>query len=127
MRKKNTETEPTRGELEILQILWEQGPATVRQINEILGKKKDVQYTSTLKQMQVMAEKGLLKRNESQMTHVYSAVSREKEIKEHFLDRFLDLFYKGSPGNLIVQLLGKKGISKQDVAYIKEQLKKMDK
>ena len=94
---------------------------------EALNEGKEVQYTSTLKQMQVMTERGFLSRNESQMTHIYSAVHPEESIREHFLGKFIDLFYKGSAGQLVLQLIGKKKISKEEVEYIKEQLKKIEK
>lgn len=123
----NLSAEPTKAELDILQLLWQYGPSTVRFINDELNKQKEVQYTSTLKQMQVMTEKGLLKRDESNMKHIYSHVDKEEKVTEFFLQKFVDSFYKGSPGKLIMQLLGNKKTTKKDIDYIKEQLKKLDK
>jgi BlaI family penicillinase repressor len=127
MKKKDSFTaDPTKAELDILRILWEYGPSTVRLVNEELNKQKEVQYTSTLKQMQVMTEKGLLKRDESNMKHVYSPGQAEEKVKEYLLQKFINSFYKGSPGKLIMQLLGNKKTSRKDIEYIKEQLKKLD-
>ncbi|HYD92217.1 MAG TPA: BlaI/MecI/CopY family transcriptional regulator [Flavobacterium sp.] len=119
-------TEPTNAEMEILQVLWDHGPSTVRFVNDTLNEKREVNYTSTLKQMQVMTEKGLLTRDESSMKHVYSAVPNEEVVKNHFLQKFVDVYYKGSASKLVMQLLGNKKTSQKDLDYIKEQIKKLD-
>jgi len=129
-KKKETssKTEPTKSELEILQVLWEYGPSTVRFVNDHLNaKKRSVQYTGTLKLMQIMAEKGILKRDESNMKHVYKAVLEEKKTKGLLLDRFVDSMYNGSASNLMMQLLGNKKTSKKELDAIRELIKKMDK
>jgi BlaI family transcriptional regulator, penicillinase repressor len=118
--------EPTKAELEILQVLWANGPSTVRFVHEELRKQRDVIYTSTLKQMQVMVEKGLLVRDEKQMKHVYKAADNEEKVKEHFLEKFVDSFYNGSPAKLAMKLLGNKKTSKQDLDSIREMLKKLE-
>lgn len=118
--------DPTKSELEILQVLWEKGPSTVRSINDELLKYKDVNYTTTLKLMQIMAEKGLLYRDESQMKHIYSVVEEEQKTKEHLLDKFVNTMYKGSPSKLVMQLLGNKKASKEELDEIKEILKKLE-
>jgi BlaI family penicillinase repressor len=118
--------DPTKSELEILQVLWEKGPSTVRNVNDELLKYKDVNYTTTLKLMQIMAEKGLLFRDESQMKHVYSVVEEEQKTKEHLLDKFVNTMYKGSPSKLVMQLLGNKKASKEELDEIKEILKKLE-
>jgi predicted transcriptional regulator len=120
--------EPTKSELEILQVLWEHGPSTVRFVNDQLNaKKRTVQYTGTLKLMQIMAEKGILKRDESNMKHVYIPLLEEQKTKAHLLERFVDALYNGSPSNLMVQLLGNKKTSKKELEAIKELLRKLDK
>ena len=120
-------TEPTRAELDILQVLWEDGPSTVRAVNEKLNaQKKAVQYTSTLKQMQLMVEKGMLLRDESSMKHVYSAAIDEQPTKSALLDRFVDTMYKGSPSSLMMQLLGNKKTSKTELDAIRNLLDQMD-
>lgn len=120
--------EPTRSELEILQVLWQHGPSTVRFVNDELNeKKREVQYTSTLKLMQIMVEKGLLKRDESQMKHVYMVVQEEHKTKSFLLDRFIDVMYNGSAGKLLMQLLGSGKPSKKELKKIRELLDKIDK
>jgi len=118
----NNLPEPTKAELEILQILWEFGPSTVRAVNEELNKQKDVNYTSTLKQMQIMTEKGILKRDESQMKHIYIPVEAESKTKDQLLDRFVNTLYKGSASQLMMQLLGNEKTSKADIDEIKKML-----
>jgi len=123
----NSIPEPTRAELEILQVLWEFGPSTVRFVNDKLNEQRDVNYTSTLKQMQIMAEKGILKRDESQMKHIYIPVEAETKTKDQLLSRFVNTLYKGSASNLVMQLLGNKETSKEDLEAIKNMLDNLDK
>jgi len=97
---------PTESELEILNILWHKDIATVREVHEELAKIKDVGYTTTLKLMQIMHEKGLVKRDESMRTHVYQpAVNREKTQK-HLLNKMIDSLFGGSSTQLVLQALG---------------------
>jgi BlaI family penicillinase repressor len=127
-KKKNTLPEPTKSELEILQVLWQHGPSTVRFVNDQLNEqKRDVHYTSTLKLMQIMAEKGLLTRDESNMKHVYHAAEEESKTKDFLLERFVNTMYNGSASNLMMQLLGNKKTSKKEIEAIKELLRKLDK
>jgi predicted transcriptional regulator len=120
--------EPTRSELEILQVLWRKGPSTVRTVNDELNReKREVNYTSTLKLMQIMVEKGILKRDESSMKHVYEPVMEEKKIKGHLLDRFLESMFDGSASSLVLQLLGNKKTSKKELEEIRELLEKFKK
>lgn len=122
----NKAFEPTRSELEILQVLWEIGPATVRTVNDELLKQKDVNYTTTLKLMQIMADKGILNRDQSQMKHVYSVAEEEQKTKSHLLDKFVDSMYKGSASKLVMQLLGNKKTSAQELQEIKDLLNKLE-
>jgi BlaI family transcriptional regulator, penicillinase repressor len=120
--------EPTRAELEILQVLWQNGPSTVRFVNDLLNEQKRVvQYTSTLKQMQIMVDKGLLKRDESNMKHVYSPVEEEQKTKSHLLERFVDSMYNGSASSLMIQLLGNKKASRKELQAIKDFIHQLDK
>ena len=120
-------TEPTKSELEILQIIWQNGPSTVRFVNDALNEqKRNVQYTSTLKLMQIMVEKGILKRDESSMKHIYHSVLEEEKTKGHLLDKFVDTLYQGSAGNLVLQLLGNKMASKEEIQAIKDLLEELD-
>ena len=120
--------EPTRSELEILQVLWQHGPSTVRFVNDTLNaQKRAVQYTSTLKLMQIMTDKKMLKRDESNMKHIYIPVIEEQKTKAFLLDRFVDAMFNGSKSNLMMQLLGNKKTSKAEIEEIRELLKKLDK
>jgi len=97
---------PTESELEILQVLWQKGIASVRDVHEELLKTKDAGYTTTLKLMQIMNEKGLVKRDDSIKTHIYqAAVSREKTQK-HLLGKMINTLFGGSTTQLVMQALG---------------------
>ncbi len=125
--KKAKQIEPTKSELEILQVLWEHGPSPVRFVMEELNKKRGLNYTAVLRLMQLMTDKGILKRDKSQMQHVYQVVEEENKTKEHLLDKFLDTLYKGSAASLIMQLVGNKKASKEELKKIKALLDKLEK
>lgn len=117
--------DPTKSELEILQLLWEYGPSTVRFVNEKLNQqKREVQYTSTLKLMQIMVDKKILIRDQSQMKHIYTAALEEQKTKKMLLEKFVDLIYNGSASNLMMQLLGNRNTSKKELDAIRELLEK---
>ena len=118
--------EPTKAELEILQVLWEFGASTVRFVNEKLNENREVNYTSTLKQMQILTEKGILKRDESQMKHIYIPVEAEEKTKVQLLDRFVNTLYKGSASQLMMQLLGNEKTSKEEIEEIRRLLEGME-
>ena len=121
------DAEPTRTELAILQILWQSGPSTVRFVHDTLNETNDmVQYTSTLKLMQLMTEKGMLARDETNMKHIYSAAMEERTTKGSLLNKFIDSMYHGSVGNMMVALLGNEKTSEEDLQKVKELLAKMD-
>ena len=126
MKEQNKPLEPTKSELEILQVLWEIGPSTVRDVNNELLKQKDVNYTTTLKFMQIMTDKGLLQRDESQMKHVYRVAEDEEKTKAHLLDKFVDSMYRGSASKLVMQLIGNKKTSAQELQEIKDLLKNLE-
>ena len=97
---------PTESELEILQVLWARQTASVREVHEELAKRKDVGYTTTLKLMQIMNEKGLVRRDDSIKTHIYQpAVSKEKT-QRHLLGKMINSLFGGSHTELIIQALG---------------------
>jgi len=97
---------PTESELEILQILWIKGLATVREVHEELIKTKDIGYTTTLKLMQIMHEKGLVKRDESMRTHVYQPAVNKEKTQKHLLTKMIDSLFGGSSTQLVLQALG---------------------
>ena len=122
------EIEPTKSELEILQVLWKHGPSTVRFVNdELNSQKREVNYTSTLKLMQIMADKGILVRDESNMKHIYAPAHPEEKVKGQLLNRFVDSLYNGSSASLVMQLLGNKKPSRKELDAIRELLDQMDK
>jgi len=123
----NKPIEPTKSELEILQVLWQHGPSPVRFVMGELNKIRELNYTATLKLMQLMVDKGILKRDESRMQHVYHVVEDENKTKEHLLDKFLDTLYQGSAGSLMMQLAGNKKTTKEDLQKMKELLDKLQK
>lgn len=124
-KKNQSVVEPTRSELEILQVLWQYGPSTVRFVNDKLNEqKREVNYTSTLKLMQIMVEKGILKRDESTMKHVYEPAQEEQKTKSFLLDKFVDSMFQGSASSLMMQLLGNRKTSKKELEKIKQLLEK---
>jgi len=118
---------PTESELEILQVLWQKGTASVREVHEELAKSKDVGYTTTLKLMQIMFEKGLVKRDATFKTHIYEAqVSRDKTQK-HLLNKMIDTLFGGSPTQLVLQALGNHKASDEELEEIQQLLNNLKK
>ncbi|MFN8243191.1 MAG: BlaI/MecI/CopY family transcriptional regulator [Ferruginibacter sp.] len=118
---------PTESELEILQVLWDKGPCTVRTVHEELLKTKESGYTTTLKLMQIMFEKGLVSRDDSSKTHIYeAAVSREKTQKQ-FLNKMIDTLFAGSSTNLVLQALGGHAASEAELEKIQELINQLKK
>ncbi|HRQ51038.1 MAG TPA: BlaI/MecI/CopY family transcriptional regulator [Agriterribacter sp.] len=118
---------PTESELEILQVLWNKENATVREVHEILSVSKDVGYTTTLKLMQIMHEKGLVSRDDSAKTHIYQpAVSREKTQK-HFVGKMINNLFSGSPAQLVMQALGNHKASRDELEEIQKLLNSLKK
>ncbi|MEJ8819936.1 BlaI/MecI/CopY family transcriptional regulator [Lacibacter sp. H407] len=116
----NKQTKPTESELEILRVLWERGEATVRDVHEELSKTKDAGYTTTLKLMQIMHEKGMVKRDESNKTHKYiPLISREKTQKQ-FVGKMIDTLFQGSSSQLVMQALGNHKASKEELDEIQK-------
>jgi BlaI family penicillinase repressor len=123
----NARIEPTKSELEILRVLWEHGPSTVRFVMQELNKIRELNYTATLKLMQLMVDKGILKRDERKMQHIYHVVEAEDKTRERLLDKFLDSLYQGSAASLMIQLVEKKRVSSADLKKMKELLENLEK
>lgn len=109
---------PTESELEILQILWNKGTATVREVHEELASTKDVGYTTTLKLMQIMHEKGLVKRDDSMRTHIYQPAVNKERTQKHLLGKMIDNLFGGSPTQLVIQALGEHKASPEELEKI---------
>jgi predicted transcriptional regulator len=113
---------PTDAELDILHILWEHGPATVRQVHERLELVKPSQYTTSLKLMQIMAEKGLLARDETARSHVYRAVVDRERIQQQMAGYLMDRVFGGSARSLMIGALSAKRASAAELAEIRQML-----
>lgn len=125
--KNNNDILPAKSELEVLKILWEHGPSSVRFVNDKLNEReKTIQYTSTLKAMQVMHEKGMLKRDESSMRHVYSASLEEQKTLAILVERFVDTICNGSFKNLLVAFANTGKFSKKELKKAKELLEELE-
>lgn len=118
---------PTESELEILQILWEKGNCTVRDVHEILEKNKDSGYTTTLKLMQIMHEKGLVARDTSSKTHIYHALQNQEKTEQHLVKKMIDNVFNGSAARMVMQALGNHSTSKDEIDAIKEYLDHLSK
>jgi BlaI family penicillinase repressor len=117
---------PTDTELEILQILWQHGPCTVRLVNEEQNKLKETGYTTTLKLLQIMFEKNLVTRDEESRSHLYQAAVTEEDTQKHLLDRFLDTTFRGSAMKLVMQALGNRKTTSEELDQIRHLLKKLE-
>lgn len=118
---------PTDSELEILQVLWDSGPSSVRYVNENLNTTKEVGYTTTLKLMQIMNEKGLTVRDTTSRTHVYTAAIKEIAAKNNLLVKFIDSTFQGSAAKLVMQALGNNETTQEELAAIKIMIKNLEK
>ncbi len=118
---------PTESELEILQILWSRGLATVREVHEELSKSKEAGYTTTLKLMQIMHEKGLVKRDDSMRTHVYQPAVNKEKTQKHLLGKMIDNLFGGSSTQLVMQALGENKVSSEELEKIQALLNDLKK
>jgi predicted transcriptional regulator len=113
---------PTDRELVILGILWNRGPSTVREVNEAMNKDGDTGYTTTLKLMQIMAEKGILVRDESQFKHVYKPALSEERTQRQLVSDLIEKAFSGSAEKLVVRALSAKKVSAQELTRIRRML-----
>lgn len=113
---------PTESELEILQVVWDRGASTVREVNDTLSQRREVGYTTTLKLMQIMHDKGLLEREKDGRGHVYAAAVPREETQRALLDRFLDTAFGGSAMQLVMQALGGHRASPAEIDQIRAYL-----
>ena len=118
---------PTEAELEILHILWQNGKSSVRIVNEKLCENREIGYTTTLKMMQMMFEKGLLQRDDTARTHIYTPAMPQEDTQKHLLNHFVDSAFKGSAMQLVMQALGNHDASKDELAEIKALIQAMEK
>lgn len=125
--KKSEAQEPTKSELEILQVLWQFGPSTARFVNDHLNEHiRPVIYMSTLKLMQIMVDKNLLVKDDAQSKHIYSTAQEESKTKGKLLNTVVDRIFNGSASELVMQLLGGKKLSAAEKKTFEALIKKME-
>jgi len=117
---------PTDRELTILRILWDKGPSTVRDVNEAMSQDEDTGYTTTLKLMQIMAEKGLVLRDDSQFKHVYRPALTEEKAQKQLVGDLLDRAFSGSAETLVMRALSAKKVSAKELASIKKMINEFE-
>ena len=117
---------PTDAELEILKVLWRRGPSTVREVFETLGETKQTGYTTVLKFMQIMAEKGLVRRDESERAHRYEAAAPEEETQRQLVGDLLQKAFDGSAKKLVLQALSSDAASAGELAEIRRMLDELE-
>ncbi len=117
---------PTEAELAILQVLWERGPSTVRLVQDQLASSRGTGYTTSLKLMQIMFEKGLLLRDDSNRSHIYSAATSRQTTQRQIIGQLLDQVFEGSAQQLILQALSAKKSSRAERDEIRKLIDKLD-
>lgn len=117
---------PTDAELGILRVLWRRGPSTVRQVCETLGQEREIGYTTVLKLMQIMTEKGLVERDESERTHVYQARLTQEQTQQQLVGDLLEKAFGGSASQLVMQALAAKPASADELARIRRLLDELE-
>ncbi|MEQ1904782.1 MAG: BlaI/MecI/CopY family transcriptional regulator [Pirellulaceae bacterium] len=117
---------PTDAELAILQVLWELGPTTVRQVQDRLETERGTGYTTTLKLMQIMFEKGLVDRDDTNRSHVYSAAVTRQKTQRQMVGQLLDQVFEGSAQQLILQALSAKKSTRSELAEIRKLLDQLE-
>lgn len=117
---------PTDAELAILQVLWDRGPATVRQIQDLLHAERGTGYTTTLKLMQIMLEKGLLRRDDTNRSHVYEATVSRRKTQRRIVGELLEQVFDGSARQLVLQALSAKKASPAELAEIRSLIDRLE-
>lgn len=117
---------PTDAELAILRVLWERGPSTVREIHDDLSSSQDTGYTTVLKLLQIMTEKGLVVRDESQRAHVYAASESEQRTQGRLIGDLMDRAFGGSPAKLVMQALSSTKATAADLTAIRQLIEQIE-
>ena len=119
-------TKPTDSELEILQVLWEHGSMTVRELNDKLNDQRRVGYTTSLKMMQIMTEKGLLTRDTSLRSHIYAPALQPEDVQSNILNHVLKTVFMGDRSSMVLQAMGNQSVSCEELAELKALIKKIE-
>lgn len=120
------EKKPTDAEIDILSVLWDRGHSTVREVHEALAHQREVYYTTTLKTMQVMVEKGILSRDTSKRSHVYFPVIKKEVVEKSLLNKLIQGIFKGSSAKLVISALGHQKPNETELREIKSMIEKID-
>lgn len=123
----NKPVKPTESELEILNVLWSKGQATVREVHETLSEHKESGYTTTLKLMQIMFEKGLVKRDDSSKTHIYEPNVSQDKTQKHLVNKMIDSLFGGSSSQLVMQALGSGKTTAEELEKIEQLINQLKK
>ena len=118
----NNKPRPTDSELSILRVLWSRGPSTVRQVHEALAETRDTGYTTTLKLMQIMADKGLVERNETARTHIYSASAAQEQTQTQLVKDLVDRAFGGSAAALVLRALSADDATDAELTEIRKMI-----
>lgn len=117
---------PTEKELEILRIVWEKGAISVKEVHEVMGGDQSNGYTTILKLMQIMHEKGHLARQKSGKLHLYKAIASQENTQQQLLDKMIDTVFRGSAAELVMSALGNRKSSKGEIKAIREYLDQLE-
>lgn len=117
---------PTNSELEILRVLWDRGPSTVAEVHETLHSRRPTGYTTVLKMLQIMLEKGIVSRDGSRRQHIYAALLSENSVQKHLMRDLLDRAFSGSASKLVMHALSAKKASPQELGEIRQLLDKLE-
>ncbi len=117
---------PTEVELQILKVLWQEGPSTVRQVHNALQSERDTGYSTTLKMMQVMTEKKLLVKDDSQRPQIYRPASTEQHTQTHLVDDLIQKAFRGAADQLILRAVSSQKLSSEELAGIKKVLRELE-
>lgn len=122
----SNEPKPTDSELEILRVLWELGPATVREVHTVLHKRRNIGYTTVLKLLQIMHEKGLVRRDESSRAHIYTANASREDTQAGLIDMLVDKAFEGSASKLVLRALAARQATPKELAEIRALINQLE-
>lgn len=126
MTSKKMSVKPTEKELEILQVLWEKGPCSVKEVHEIMGGDQKNGYTTILKFLQIMFEKEIVSRQKSGKLHLYKAITTKENTKQQMITKVIDTVFEGSASQLVMSALGNNKSSKEEIREIRKYLDQLE-
>ncbi len=123
----NKKRKPTSAEIEILKVLWNHGPSSVRVVHDILSQSKEIFYTTTLKTMQVMLDKGFLSRDTSSRSHIYAPELDRSTVEKSIIEKMVDSVFGGSSAKLVISAIGHRQPNQEELEEIRKMIDKLDK